>query len=212
MVKNIIFDFDGVILDSMPIRELGFREIFSAYDATLVDQLLQYHEENGGLSRYVKIAYFYNNILHEPVTRAQIDTLAAAFSEIMRGKLTDRAFLIEETVDFLQRNYQAYRMHIASGSDQEELRYLCGELGVADYFLSIHGSPIHKNKLVAMILSDYGYAKDETILIGDSRNDYVAADTNGIAFYGYNNAILGDVSQEYLDDYRVLERGESVEE
>ncbi len=211
MVKNIIFDFDGVILDSMPIRELGFREIFSAYDDALIDQLLQYHEENGGLSRYIKIAYFYNEILHKPITQAQIDALAAAFSEIMRERLTDRAFLIEETVDFLQKNYQAYRMHIASGSDQEELRYLCGELGVADYFLSIHGSPTHKNALVAKILSDYGYIKEETILIGDSMNDYIAADSNGIAFYGYNNAVLGDVSRKYLDDYGALDKGKSVE-
>ena len=27
MIKNILWDFDGVILDSMPVREYGFRKI-----------------------------------------------------------------------------------------------------------------------------------------------------------------------------------------
>ncbi len=59
MIKNILWDFDGVILDSMPIREYGFRKIFENYDISLVDKLINYHKRNGGLSRYVKIKYFY---------------------------------------------------------------------------------------------------------------------------------------------------------
>ena len=206
MIENIIFDFDGVILDSMPIREFGFREIFSAYDDALVEKLIAYHEANGGLSRYIKIAYFYEEILGEPISQSEIKKLAEAFSRIMREQLTDKKYLIMQTVDFLERNYSKYRMHIASGSDQEELRFLCKALGVADYFLSIHGSPTHKNDLVKMILSQNHYAKEETILIGDSMNDYIASDINGIAFYGYNNKTLASVSQHYLDDYHVLER------
>jgi len=206
MIKNIIFDFDGVILDSMPIRELGFRHIFSDHEEALVERLLAYHEANGGLSRYVKISYFYEEILGEPISQSGIDHLAESFSKIMREKLTDRKYLITETVDFLKRNHTEYRMHIASGSDQDELRYLCRELGVAEYFLSIHGSPTHKNDLVEMILTEHSYAKEETILIGDSMNDHVAADINGIAFYGYNNETLESVSHRYLDDYTILER------
>jgi HAD superfamily hydrolase (TIGR01549 family) len=206
MVQNIIFDFDGVILDSMPIRELGFRSIFVDYEASLVEKLLAYHEANGGLSRYIKIAYFYEEILKESVSETEIKRLAGEFSEIMRQWLTDRKYLMMETVEFLKKNHKHYRLHIASGSDQDELRYLCTELGLADYFLSIFGSPTHKNDLVEMILSENCYRKEETILIGDSMNDYVAADTNGIAFYGYNNETLKRVSYRYLDDYRLLER------
>ena len=72
MVKNIIFDFDGVILDSMPVREFGFRQIFSTYDAEMVETLLRYHKENGGLSRYDKIDYFYREIAKEALTRQQL--------------------------------------------------------------------------------------------------------------------------------------------
>ena len=63
MIKNILFDFDGVIIDSMPIRENGFRLIFKDFDTNLVDKLIDYHNQNGGLSRYAKIKYFFEVVV-----------------------------------------------------------------------------------------------------------------------------------------------------
>jgi phosphoglycolate phosphatase-like HAD superfamily hydrolase len=45
------------------------------------------------------------------------------------------------------------------------------------------------------------YKKCETILIGDSVNDYEAADINGIEFYGYNNLSLKKINNKYLYDF-----------
>ena len=52
MIKTVLWDFDGVILDSMKVRDWGFREIFKNYDNKKVEQLIDYHNLNGGLSRY----------------------------------------------------------------------------------------------------------------------------------------------------------------
>jgi beta-phosphoglucomutase-like phosphatase (HAD superfamily) len=68
LIKTIFWDFDGVILDSMPIRDFGFVKIFEDFDKELVDKLLEYHTLNGGLSRYVKIRYFYNTLLNVEVS------------------------------------------------------------------------------------------------------------------------------------------------
>ena len=59
-IENIIFDFDGVIIDSMRIRSDGFREIFCNYSQQQVEELMEYHNANGGLSRFNKIQYFYH--------------------------------------------------------------------------------------------------------------------------------------------------------
>jgi beta-phosphoglucomutase-like phosphatase (HAD superfamily) len=72
MIKNILFDFDGVILDSMPIRDYGFKKIFEDYDDDLVNKFLKYHNRNGGLSRYVKIKYFYNKLLKQEISEEKI--------------------------------------------------------------------------------------------------------------------------------------------
>lgn len=207
MIKNILFDFDGVILDSMPIRDSGFRNIFSDYSDEVVEKLLEYHHKNGGLSRYVKIRYFYEKILKLNISDNEVNKIAEKFSIIMKKELTHKKYLIRDTLEFLEKNYQQYNLHIVSGSDENELRYLCQELDVSQYFISIYGSPTHKNNLVENILNEKKYQLNETILIGDSINDYEAAKINDIEFYGYNNRELKELSKIYLDNYEVLISG-----
>ena len=203
MIKTIFWDFDGVMLDSMPIRDYGFREIFKDFDKDIVDKLLEYHTLNGGLSRYVKIRYFYNILLKEDVSDEKVQELANRFSTIMKAELTNKKYLIDETVDFIEKNYKNYNFHIVSGSDEKELNYLCKELEISKYFKTIEGSPTPKNDLVKNILEKYDYNSKECILIGDSINDYEAANINGMTFYGYNNKDLKEFDR-YIEDFNSL--------
>jgi len=205
MIKNILFDFDGVILDSMPIRDYGFKKIFKNFDDDLVDKLLEYHNQNGGLSRYVKIKYFYNSILDKEISDKEMNYYADSFSKIMKKKLVDKKYLITTTLKFIKTIYKECNLHIVSGSDGDELRFLCEKLGIFTYFKSIHGSPTNKNQLVENVLLSNSYMKYETILIGDSINDYEAAKDNNIDFYGFNNPNLASISSQYLDDYNDLQ-------
>ena len=54
----IIFDFDGVIVDSIAIRDEGFKKVLKNFGDDNVIRLLKYHRENAGLSRYNKFRYF----------------------------------------------------------------------------------------------------------------------------------------------------------
>ncbi|WP_405607766.1 HAD family hydrolase [Polaribacter sp. Asnod1-A03] len=197
--KNILWDFDGVILDSMPVRDWGFEEIFKDFDTEQVAELLKYHRANGGLSRYVKIRYFYENILGESITEEKVMLYAEKFSVLMKKELTNPKNLILDAVSFIKSNYQKYHFHIVSGSDGEELRFLCKELGLSSYFISIHGSPTPKKQLVETLLEKHNYNKASTCLIGDSMNDYDAAEFNEIEFYGYNNLQLKGIGNGYIE-------------
>ena len=200
MIKTIFWDFDGVILDSMPIRDYGFAKIFEDFDKELVDRLLEYHTLNGGLSRYVKIRYFYNTLLNVEISDEKVQEYADKFSTIMRNELTNKKYLIDETVEFIKLNYQNYNFHIVSGSDEKELNYLCKELDLTQYFKTIEGSPTAKNDLVKNILQKYSYNPKECILIGDSINDFDAANINCMKFYGYNNKLLKD-KDAYIESF-----------
>ncbi|NJN27808.1 MAG: HAD family hydrolase [Cyclobacteriaceae bacterium] len=188
--RVILWDFDGVISDSNQVRKFGFEEIFKDFPAEEVSKLLIFHNKNGGLSRYVKIRYFYEVLLGTSITESEVLELAHAFSSIMKEELIKPEYLIRDAIDFIKDNYQKYEMHIVSGSDQNELRFLCKSLGIDTYFKTINGSPTHKNALVANLLKTYHYAKEDVILIGDSINDYEAASLNNITFSGYNNTAL----------------------
>ena len=201
MIKNILWDFDGVILDSMPIRDYGFRKVFESYPEELVEEFIKYHRLNGGLSRFHKIKYFYNTLLSKDISKEQIQEYADKFTIIMKEQLINKKYLIQDSVDFIKSNHKNYNFHIVSGSEHHELNYLCEKLDLAECFLSINGSPTPKNDLVKNLLEQEQYNKEETILIGDSINDYDAAIINGISFYGFNNEELREKSVIYLESY-----------
>ncbi|MFW3405392.1 HAD family hydrolase [Aliarcobacter butzleri] len=192
MIKNILWDFDGVIVDSMPIRDYGFRKIFDKYAKEIVEEFIKYHRINGGLSRFHKIKYFYNTLLNKEISEEQIQNYAEQFTIIMKEQLINKKYLIEDSLNFIKLNHKNYNFHIVSGSEHNELNYICKKLDLVDYFLSINGSPTPKNDLIKNLLEKEQYRIEETILVGDSFNDYEAANINGIYFYGYNNNELNE--------------------
>ena len=200
--KAIIWDFDGVILDSMPVREEGFKAIFSDFPQEQVEILLQYHRKNGGLSRYKKIRYFFEEIRKESIDESLLLKFADEFSAIMLDKLKDEELLITDSLSFIKTHYQSKRMHIASGSDGVELNELCLALGISGYFLSILGSPTPKHELVEHILVKENLKLSEVCLIGDSINDFDAAELNGISFFGYNNPDLRKLQGRYIVNFK----------
>lgn len=194
----IFWDFDGVIMDSMSVRDHGFEKTLENYPKEEVEQLLEFHNLNGGLSRYVKFRYFFEKIRNEEVTEDQIQELASKFSSIMLDLLIDEKLLIIETIEFIKNNYQNYKFHIVSGSDGVELNKICKGLEIDKYFLSIHGSPTPKSKLVADLLEEHKYNNENCTLIGDSINDAEAAFDNQIEFYGFNNPSLFKKYENYI--------------
>ena len=206
MIKNIIFDFDGVIIDSVPIKTEAYRRLFKDHDEELVSKLVDYHELNGGISRYKKIEYFFNILLKKEISDKKILDYANKYSILTKEELSKEKYLIEDTISFIKKNYKNYNMHIASGADDSDLKYICNSLDLNKYFLSIKGSPMVKSEIVKEILNKNKYKTNETILIGDSINDFEASQKNSIKFYGYNNALLKKEHCyiEFMKDFKIL--------
>ena len=62
-VKGIIFDFDGVILNSVHVKTDAFAKMYEKYGETIVKRVLTHHLDNVGMSRYEKIKYYHENFL-----------------------------------------------------------------------------------------------------------------------------------------------------
>jgi len=199
--KNILWDFDGVLMDSMPVRNKGFEIVLKEYPEKEVEKLMDFHLSNGGLSRYVKFRYFFETIRNESVSDSEIDHWAGKFSDIMKKELCDHHLLIDDSIEFVKKNWRNFNMHIVSGSDQSELRFLCKELDIASFFSSINGSPTPKKQLVETLLKDSSFKNKETVLIGDSMNDFDAAKHNSIHFLGFNNPALKELKSGYIEKF-----------
>lgn len=201
-IKNIFWDFDGVLMNSNHIRNQGFLEVLKGFPTEQVRKLLDFHKRNGGLSRYVKFRYFFEEIRQEPISDEEIKSWALKFSEIMLNSLINQDLLIKESIHFVKDNYAKYNMHIVSGSDGSELRKICKGVEIAKYFNSIDGSPTPKINLVANILKKRKYSSNHCILIGDSINDLEAANFNDLTFWGYNNIELKEKQNNYIINFK----------
>ena len=187
--KHLIFDFDGVLVESNEIRFDGFRSLFKNYPQGQVERLVQYAKINGGLSRYEKIKYFFKQIRNEPIRDDTVQLLARQYSELVKQKVID-AEPVKGSLEFLSSHKNNYDFAVVSGSDQEELRDVCKARKIDHFFLEILGSPASKESNIALLLSKTGWESEFCLFIGDSVNDFDAARVHGIDFIGRNSKLV----------------------
>ncbi|MDH5719783.1 MAG: HAD-IA family hydrolase [Spirochaetia bacterium] len=188
---NILFDFDGVIIDSMPVREKAFAYAVESYSKENIIEFIEFHKANGGMSRFIKFKYFINNIIKEDCNKDKIAFLAERYSDYVNSHLVSKNKLIETVLKFIIEQYQKYPMYIISASEHKELNYICEKLDIAKYFKKIYGTPpLEKSKLMKLVLKRHKIAKRHAVYIGDSINDLEASIDNNIKFFGFNNPEL----------------------
>ena len=59
---HAFFDCDGVILNSNKVKSEAFALALEGESPELVRKFVQYHQKNGGISRFVKFEYFFKHI------------------------------------------------------------------------------------------------------------------------------------------------------
>ena len=183
MIKNIIFDFDGVIIDSIDIKTDAFLELYKEYGENIQKQIYKYHIENLGIDRFKKIKYFHNNFLNITINNEELNKLATIFSLNVFKKIIKCQF-IEGAREFLENNKNDYSLFISSGTPQEELENIIRLKNINEYFIDIYGSPLTKNQHVKNIKDKYNILDNETLFIGDASIDQKTAKNNNLYFIG----------------------------
>jgi len=203
-IKNIFWDFDGVLLDSNAIRDYGFCEVLKEFPKQQVDKLLAFHRENGGWSRYIKFRFFFEEIRNEKISDSEVQSWADKFSNAVLFRLKNHNLLINDSLNFVKSNFEKYNMHIVSGSDGIELNYLCEYFKIDKFFKTIQGSPTPKKELVKIVMEGHKYDATKTVLVGDSKNDWEAAIENKIEFIGYNNIEFQKLQMNYISSFEKM--------
>jgi len=186
LIKTIIFDFDGTIVDSVNIKTEGFAELYNEYGNNTVKQVVKYHLLNGGVSRYDKIRYFQENILNRKVLEKEIKVLADKFSKLVIDKIVQCPYT-KGSSEFISKNYHNYNFFVSTATPNNEIREIIKRRNLDKYFIDIYGSPESKVDHVRKIIAKNNYLIQEVLYIGDSESDKIAAESNGVNFIEFNS-------------------------
>lgn len=181
MIKAIIFDFDGVIADSVDIKTKAFGELFEEEGGDISRKVVEYHLNNTGVSRYDKFRYIYKNMLKRELSDAKFNELCSRFEELVTLNVIKAPF-IKGAKEFLERHSGEYACYVASATPQKEIEDIIREKGISSHFKGIFGAPFKKSDAVREIISKQTVKPEEALYVGDAMSDYTAAKDNGLKF------------------------------
>ena len=173
-IKNIFFDFDGVIAESVSAKTEAFREMYLPYGEKIANDVVSYHINHGGVSRFEKFKYWEKKYFNRDTSKEQIEELAKEFSNKVLQKVIDAAE-VDGAFDFIQTYHKIYKFWIITGTPTSEIEIIAKERGLTDYFIGLHGSPKNKRYWTEYLLEKYHLKREETIFLGDATTDQDAA-------------------------------------
>lgn len=196
MLKAIIFDFDGVICESVEAKTEAFRKLFQEHPQHL-EKIIQFHIANGGMSRYEKFKTIYRDFLKRELTEKESLQLGQRFTEYSYDAVVKSMF-VRGAYEFLNKYHKQFSLFIASGTPQEEIISIVRERKLDQFFEGIYGSPATKTALIMTILHKRKINTDQVIFVGDSINDYMGAQQTGVRF-------IGRIHPQYPNPFKDIE-------
>jgi len=200
--KTLIFDCDGVVLNSNSLKTEAFRLAALSYGSEAAERLVSYHVENGGVSRYAKFEYFLESILGLPIQAIDLQSLLEKFSnEVTRGLFQCE---LSPDLEVLKKMYPLQNWLIASGGDQAELRSVFDKRGLGSLFNGgIYGSPDTKYDILNQLKSK-GHLSELALFLGDSRLDHEVAQHFDLDFLFVSQWTEFDGWEKYCEQHKIL--------
>ncbi|MFT5698431.1 MAG: phosphoglycolate phosphatase-like HAD superfamily hydrolase [Desulforhopalus sp.] len=205
-LRALFFDFDGVIVDSLHTKTEAFRSLFKDYPDDVIEKVLAYHKQHGGISRVEKIALAHEQYIGVSLGDEELKKWSVRYSDLVVEKVINIAW-IKGAVEFLKTTVDlGINIFIISGTPEIELKYIIDRRGMAGYFDECLGSPVRKPVHIRKLLEQYGLKESECVFIGDALTDYDAAEETGLHFVGIQGEVAFPKGTLVLDDCTNLQQ------
>ncbi|SCY10636.1 HAD-IIIA family hydrolase [Alkaliphilus peptidifermentans] len=195
MIKYIIFDFDGTLVDSMEIGITAINKLAEKYKFKKLK-----HEEVEHLrglsipeiSKYVNFPIY------------KIPIVAVEFYSLYKNLMKDLVLFddMKESLEKLKK--KGYELAIISSNSENNIREFLRNQGVRGIREVICSSNIFgKDKMIKRFLKEYKLKKSEVIYVGDEHRDIVACKATGIKIiwvsWGFDTIdIVKDMKPDYI--------------
>ncbi len=179
----LVFDFDGVLVDSVDVKTQAFAALYREYGPAVVDRVVAWHLAHGGVSRYEKFRHFHREFLGRPLGEEEASQLADRFSDLVEEAVIAAPWL-PGAREFLEGHGGRFPLGVASGTPEEELLRIMDRRGMRAYFSRVGGAPRQKGEIISSFLAAFSADPSRTLMIGDAGTDLEGARQAGVRFLG----------------------------
>lgn len=211
----IIFDFDGTLINSIPDITIAVNEMLTHYNyQSLTVEKVTPFVGNGAKILVERALVYANN--DQKVSDKYLDEAFAIYFAAYKKvscKLTFMYPNVLETLEYL--HYKKYKMAICTNKPFEFIEPILDKLSIKKFFVSWIGeNSLPKKKPdpspLFYLAETIGISVEKCIMVGDSKNDILAAqnafiESIGVSYgYNYNENIADYNPTIVLDDFITL--------
>lgn len=194
-----IFDFDGTLVDSNPIKRRAFEICLEDLPRGRKEALV-FCFANPHITRGEKFRHVYEKILGEPYTPQVERELHRRYEEATTRQVTE-APSIPGAEAFLAAGRSKHLCGILSTTPHEILTRILEQRGWGGRFDVVRGAPVLKGPWLKSFQAERGLRPEELLYFGDQPEDAQAAKSADCLFIGLRNPLLRGRGIAFWDDF-----------
>jgi len=210
MLKAVIFDMDGVIVDTEPLHRKAYHRMFKAVDIEVSESLYESFTGQSTLSICKQLCHQFN-LTEAPQTlvRLKREFFISLFQN--DGELD----LIEGVLELIKDYYNnGLKLVLASSASMFTINNVFTRFDLDQYFIGkLSGADLKASKphpeIFEKAAETSGFRRSECIVIEDSTNGIKAANAAGIFCVGYKS--VNSTNQDYSTANAVISSFTEIE-
>jgi phosphoglycolate phosphatase-like HAD superfamily hydrolase len=191
-IRAVVFDFDGVILESADVKTDAFVALYAEHGPEVCSRVREHHLANMGISRFKKFAWIAENVFGRALSDDESAELGRRFSDLALANVLAAPMVRGAEAALGALGALGLPLFVASGTPEDELQLIVARRGLAPAFCEVHGTPRDKPTILGDVLARHGLAPDRVLFVGDGMTDYRAARAAGTQFLARDTPLLHD--------------------
>jgi len=183
MIKCVVFDFDGTLVESNEIKRRVFYKVTK--DISGADLILNkiFSMPDSG-DRYSIFNTLIENLKKTNKPDISAIHLSDLYTNICEHEISNAPEIPGALDTLIELKKRKVKMFVSSATPVNTLQRIIGMRGWGELFEDIMGSPESKKDHLKLILSSNNYSLSEVVYVGDSEADQKASLSMGCRFIG----------------------------